>query len=74
MDYGEEPLAPLMWMDDTLNSAGGLEEARQVNIKINTLTKQMGFTLNEDKSVCIIIESKKDKLKANSDLENYPLL
>ena len=38
IDYGEVPLAPLMWLDDVLNAAEGKEDARNVNAKIRTRT------------------------------------
>ena len=73
MDYGEVPMAPLLWLDDILNTAGGLDEARQINSQINRVMKQRGLSLNEDKTVCIIIGSKKQKLKASAELKKDPL-
>ena len=61
MEYGDVPLAPLMWMDDVMNTALDLDKARLVNQKVNILLKQRGLSLNEKKSVCIIIGSKKQK-------------
>ena len=46
LEYGSVPMAPLMWMDDALNPAGGLEEARDANKRMNILMKQRGLSLN----------------------------
>ena len=61
MKYGDVLLAPLMWIDDIINGAEQLEEARNINMIINLVMKQRGLCLNEDKSVCIIMGSKKTK-------------
>ena len=34
LEYGDVPLAPLMWLDDVLNSTKRLKEAREANTKI----------------------------------------
>ena len=34
MEYGNVPLAPLLWLDDILNGAEQIEQARRVNEKI----------------------------------------
>jgi hypothetical protein len=74
MGYGEVPMVPLLWLDDIINTAGGLDEARQINVLINKVMKQRGLSLNEDKSAIIIIGSKKQKLQASTELEKDPLL
>ena len=55
MEYGDVPLAPLMWMDDVMKTTDSLEKANEVNKKVNMLLKQRGLSLNEKKSVCIIL-------------------
>ena len=40
MEYGDVPLAPVMWLDDILNRAEGLDEARRVNERMNILVKK----------------------------------
>ena len=74
MNYGEVPMAPLLWIDDIINTAGGLDEARQINVLVNKVMKQRGLSLNEDKSAIIIMGSKKQKLQASTELEKDPLL
>ena len=74
MEYGDVPLAPLLWLDDIINGAEQLDQARQVNQRINFLMKQRGLCLNQEKSVCIIMGSKKQKKCATSELEKQPLM
>ena len=74
MEFGDVPLAPLMWMDDILNSVQGIIEAREANKKVDTLMKQRGLTLNKDKSVCLVIGSKKQKQEVTRELEKQPLI
>ena len=69
MEYGNVPLAPLLWLDDIINGAEKIEQARRVNQKIDFLMKQRGLCLNQDKSVCIIMSSKKQKKNATLELE-----
>ena len=63
--YGDVPLAPLLLLDDIINGAKGLDEARKVNTKAYKLLKKRGLYLNKDKSICIIIVSKKQKEKSS---------
>ena len=74
IDYGTVPMAPLMWVDDMLNATGGLKEAREVNSKVDTLMKQRSLNLNEDKSVCIIIGTKKQKQETTKQMAENPLM
>ena len=63
-----------MFQDDLINLAEGLPEARIANSKVDVVMKQRGLELNKDKSVCVIIGSKKQKSKASEDIEKEPLL
>ena len=74
MEYGDVPLAPVMWIDDILNSADCLETARKINVAVDIVMKQRGLSLNRDKSVCLIIGSKKEQQKATTELQAKPLL
>ena len=67
-------MAPFMFQDDLINIAEGLPEAREANIKVDTLLKQHGLSLNKDKSVCIVIGTKKQKDKASDSMEEEPLM
>ena len=74
MEFGDVPLAPIMWMDDILNSVKGTKEAREANKRVDILMKQRGLSLNKDKSVCLILGSKKQKQDISRELENQPLV
>ena len=45
-----------------------------INTKVDFLIKQKGLSLNEEKSVCLIIGSKKQKKRATEDLLAKPLM
>ena len=74
MEYGDAPLAPLMWMDDFISSTDTIEKARSVNSKVDFLIKQRSLALNEEKSICLIIGSKKQKNEATEVLQAQPLI
>ena len=62
-----------MFHDDLANGSAGLLEARIANQNVDYLAKQRGLQLNRDKSVCIILGSKKQKREASIELEGNPL-
>ena len=72
MEYGDVPLAPVMWIYDILNGADCLETARKINVAIDIIMKQGGLSLNRDKSVYLILGSKKDQQKATMELQEKP--
>ena len=74
LQYGTIPVAPLMWVDDMLNPCETLAQARQANSKVNTLLKERGLNLNKEKSVCLIIGTKEQKLKTRQALQENPLM
>ena len=39
LNYGSVPMAPVMWVDDMLNAARGLDEARKANKQVDSLIK-----------------------------------
>ena len=51
LNYGSVPMAPVMWVDDMLNAARGLDEARLANKQVDSLIKQRGLQLNQGKSL-----------------------
>ena len=61
-------------MDDIQNSAPGLEEARLSNVKFNRLLKRRGLALNTEKSIMVIIGSKKQKEEASEELRKHPMM
>ena len=66
-------MVPCMFHDDLANGSAGLLEARIANQNVDYLAKQRGLQLNRDKSVCIILGSKKQKREASDELEENPL-
>ena len=71
--YGAVEMAPCMFQDDLANGSVGLLAARMANQKVDFLVKQRGLQLNRDKSVCIILGSKKQKKEATEELKENPL-
>ena len=45
MEYGDVPLAPLMWLDDILNTADQIKKAREVNKKVDIIMKEKRFII-----------------------------
>ena len=44
LEYGSVPIAPLMWVDDMLNPAETIEQAKETNKKVNELIKERGLS------------------------------
>ena len=74
LQYGSVPLAPLMYQDDLADGSDTIANARITNRRVDFLTKQRGLDLNRDKTVCILIGSKKQKEAAMQKLEEAPLM
>ena len=64
----------MLWIDDILNATDCLQNARQTNRKIDIVMKQRGLSLNRDKSLFLVMCSKKDAKEATKELEKYPLM
>ena len=73
LNYGTVKMAPLVFQDDFLHASDEIEKARQTNVKINKMIKQRGLNLNQKKSVCLMIGSKKQKKDMSKKLEEDPL-
>ena len=56
-------------MVDLLNGTEGVSQARESNEKVDHLMKERGLTLNKEKSVFLIMGSKKQKRKARNEIE-----
>ena len=63
-----------MFQDDLLNGTEGLAQARETNNKVNCLMKDRGLTLNKDKSVFMILGSKKKKKAIQEEVKANPLM
>ena len=71
--YGSVPLAPVMWQDDLCCGNESLEAARSSTAKVDFLVKQRNLRLNEDKTVCLILGSRKQKTRASLEIEENPI-
>ena len=72
--YGAVPMAPVMFQDDLLNSSESLIQARLACAKVEKVVNKLGLQLNRDKTVCLIIGSKKQKQEASAELSTNPLM
>ena len=61
-------------MDDVIHSADGIKQARLANQKMDKVVKQLNLSLNQDKTVCTIIGSLKQRNKVKQELESQPLM
>ena len=61
LEYGSVLLAPIMFQDDLADSSESLEKARESNRRVDFLTKKLSLDLNRDKTVCIVIGTKKQR-------------
>ena len=73
MNYGDVPLAPMIFQDDVIHLAGGISEARLANIKIDRVVKRLNLRLNQDKTTCLIMGSRKQMLDLSTVLDSDPL-
>ena len=55
------PVAPLIFMDDVIHSADGVKQARLANQRMDKVVKQLNLSLNQDKTVCTMIDSLKQR-------------
>jgi hypothetical protein len=74
MNYGDVPMAPLIFQDDIIHAAQGIKEARSANQKIDRVIKQLNLQWNEDKTFCTAIGSKKQLNQLTRELEKEPLM
>ena len=66
-------MAPVMFQDDLANWSDSLENAKESSRRVDVLTKQLCLDLNKDKTVYILIGSKKQKKETRRQLKNEPL-
>ena len=74
LEYGSVPMAPVMFQDDLANCSDSLENAKESSIRVDVLTKLLCLDLNRDKTVYILIGSKKQKEETRRRLKNEPLM
>ena len=74
MNFGSVPVAPLIFMDDKIHGAEGVEEARQANHKVDIVTKPLNLWLNQDKSVFTVMGTLKQINYMRNSLKTIPLM
>jgi hypothetical protein len=74
LNYGSVPMAPCMFQDDLIHLSGGISAARVASSKVGAIMAQRNLRLNEDKSVALVIGSKKQKECIRTELEARPLM
>ena len=83
MNYGEVPMGPCMLQDDLIHCSSGLEgatpglgrleRAREASRKINITMKKHALKLNEKKSICLFMGSKKQMMEMESESNENPI-
>ena len=73
-NYGAVTVAPLIFLDDVIHSAASVEGARLANQNMDKVVKQLNSSLNQDKTVCTVIGSLKQRNQVRQALEAEPLL
>ena len=74
LDYGEVPLAPFIFQDDVAHGVEGLEEAREANRRVARVVEERCLTLNQDKTVCLLIGTKAQKERMREEMKRSPLM
>ena len=74
MAYGLVELVPLMFQDDFENTCGITLCARVANIKVDVMAMEKTLTLNQDKTVSLVMGSDKQKEEVRRELELKPLM
>ena len=66
--------APLIFMDDLIHGAAGIEAARLANERVDKVVKLLNLSLNRDKTSCILMGSRKQKQDIKTELLINPLM
>ena len=72
--YGSLELLRFQFQDDFENISSSVLEARVANLKVDTMIKEKRWSLNQDKSVCLVMGSKRQVEEVRQELEARPLL
>jgi hypothetical protein len=72
LSFGQVPLQPCMFQDDLIHGSSELSKARVASSKIDTVMKRKCLKLNQDKSVFIVMGTKKQKETIQTELKNEP--
>ena len=74
LEYGSVTLAPVMFQDDLADTSDSLAKARETNQRVDIMTKQLCLDLNRDKTICIIMGSRKQREEISQQLIYNPLM
>ena len=74
MAYGSVEVLPYMFQDDFGNTCDSVLSARVANMKVDVMAKEKRLTLNQDKTVCLVMGSKEQKEEVMRELELKPLM
>ena len=74
LEYGDVPLAPCIFQDDLIHGAKGLDEAKKANAKVNIIMNERGLELSKEKTVCLILGTKKQKKEIRTQMKEAPLM
>ena len=50
LNFGSVPISPLIFQDDVIHGAGGIDEARRANDKVDKVVKSLNLSLNREKN------------------------
>ena len=73
ISYGEERMQPLLFQDDISRISTSLKAVQSGNDRMEAVMESKLLDFNHDKSVLIVMGSKKNKKKIDEDMKNYPL-
>ena len=74
ISYGSVRLQPLSYQDDVCRLAGSLESTRAGNIKLAGMMDEKGLKCHQDKTVLLVIGTKKFRQEANDEIQKNPVM
>ena len=72
--YGSVRLQPLSYQDDICRLAGSLESTRAGNIKLAGMLDSKGLRCHPDKTVLLVVGTKKFRQEAHEDIKKNPIM
>ena len=73
-NYGEVKMGPCMYQDDLIHVSKDVKEAREASEKINIVMKKLNLCLNKEKSVYLVMGSRKQAQDIEAELKENPLM
>ena len=74
LNYGQVAIGPCMFQDDLIHPSTTTTRAREASRKMNQVMKKHALKLNKEKSVMILMGSKKQKQEILNEIENNPIM